>query len=157
MRAAVIVGVMAVSLLLSSLWGEDVSCAEFSLSLPPLFILSNLHMNVWGLALLEVLTVCSQWGSLNDTKEQRTATCSMKCVLLRKQWVQLWTAGGGAWERDVCEKVETSSSVTWHYGVNWWNSTCFSYNMHSSKAPWGPLVRTPDRKSTRLNSSHSGE
>ncbi len=80
-------------------WSSDcrchgcVSCVQFSvrirwdlcstLSPLPLFILPNLHMNVWVYSLLEVLTVSSQWERSNVSKEQRAATWLLEPLLLR--------------------------------------------------------------------------
>ncbi len=87
-------------------WSSDcrchgcVSCVQFSvrirwdlcstLSPLPVFILPNLHMNVWVYSLLEVLTVCSQWEHLGRHM-------AAGALIAPTQWARLWGAGGG-WE-----------------------------------------------------------
>ncbi len=88
----VIVGAMAVSCVQFSVRIRCDLCS--TLSLLPLFILTNLHMNVWVWSLLEVLTVCSQWERSKVSKEQRAATCPVRHLLHGKQWACLWQAGG---------------------------------------------------------------
>ncbi len=112
-------------------WSSDcrchgcVSCVQFSvrmrwdlcstLSPLPLFILPNLHMNVWVCSLLEVLTVCSQWERSKVSKEQSAATCSVRHLFHGIQWACVWQAGGEGCiitGEEVCEKVETPFEVS---------------------------------------------
>ncbi len=110
-------------------WSSDcrchgcVSCVQFSvrircdlcstLSPLPLFILTNLHMNVWVWSLLEVLTVCSQWERLGRHM-------AAEALIAPTQWAHLWGAGGGRlrgmktdsasglWMWEICDLVKWS-------------------------------------------------
>ncbi len=118
-------------------WSSDcrchgcVSCVQFSvrircdlcstLSPLPLFILTNLHMNVWVWSLLEVLTVCSQWERTNDTRNRGPphakwhAYCSGNNEHVSGEQVEGWVLRmESVWEVETLRLK--ALFIVWHWG-----------------------------------------
>ena len=60
-----------------------------------LFIVCNLHMNVWVWVCLEVLTVCSQWQSWGAQWGMWSCHMLNEELTAGGQWARLRGAGGG--------------------------------------------------------------